>query len=122
MGSFSDAQFEDRVPIPVGVEAVKGQSLRIRWGANSGNIIYPGDWYNFWGNPVRFEVPDARPLEHTTYQFKVDMYTTNAPVRSRYFLIGRSKDDETSIKQVQEEDFAQAVLGQSPYPGSQDDG
>jgi Putative DNA-binding domain len=110
LGSFRNAQLEERVPIQVGTEVVIGQSLKIRWGADAGNIVYPGDWYNFWGNPVRFEVPDSIPPEHTTYAFMVDMYTVNAPVRSRYFLIDRSPKDETSIRQVQEEEFARTAM------------
>lgn len=111
LASFSGAQFEENVPLSIGPEETVGQAIKIRWGANAGNIVYPGDWYNFWGNPVRFEIPPDRPSAYTFYAFKVEVFAVNAPVRRRFYIMGRSPDDQVSIMQVEADEFEQRLPG-----------
>jgi len=76
------------------------QSMMIRWGANSGTVIFPGQWHDFFGNPVFLEVPDPSILPNPIYLFRAELFTVNSPTRSMLCSIQRNAQGNFEVSEV----------------------
>jgi hypothetical protein len=67
-------------------------SLMVRWGAHTGSVVFPGDWFDFHGNSFQVEVPGLSVISSPTYLFKTELFTLNRQSREALFSIQRSSD------------------------------
>jgi hypothetical protein len=65
------------------------QSIMIRWGANNGNIIFPGDWFDFYGNGLPIHVPDLSVIQDPTYLLRAELFTMNSQSKEILYSIRR---------------------------------
>lgn len=70
------------------------QSVMIRWGAHTGNIIFPGDWYNFYGNPISVDVPNLSLLPNPTYLLQTELFTMNSQSKKALFAVRQQPSTE----------------------------
>jgi len=84
------------------------QSIMIRWGVNSGNVILPGDWYDFNGNLISIEVPNLEIIPNPTYIFQIELFTANS--LSKKFLYTIQEIDGTfDLKEIDTEDVSRTI-------------
>jgi hypothetical protein len=108
-GSFSGSQLRSPDELVVGQSPLPGESLTIRLGGSSSSVIYPGDWYDFYGNPFSFEIPVAM-LSGTAaqYAFVADLFS-DAPARRHCYILRVSGDDTVALEEVGEIEFEQRI-------------
>jgi hypothetical protein len=80
------APFESSVGLPVdGYDDIPhAMALTTRWGANAGNVIFPGHWHNFYNNPFFVDVPSLSLIPNPAYLFQVELFTLHSA--SKYSL------------------------------------
>jgi len=92
----------------VGEHNLKVGACRVRWGANHGNVVFPNDWYDFHGASLPLIIKrfaDGR----MEYGLAAELYTVNASLRRRFFLLHRPLDsaaDSLAPEGVDEKRFA----------------
>ena len=63
------------------------QSVRARWGADLGSVIFPDDRFDFHGNSFMLEIPIPGGFPEFTYVFEARLFTANRrSVSSVYFI------------------------------------
>jgi len=81
------------------------QSVMIRWGADKGNVVFPGDWFDFYGRSLSIAVPAASMIPDPTYLLRTELFTTNSGSRGRLHVIRRrASTDEFEVVDVAESD------------------
>ena len=105
--AFRGSQFESSTGLFLGVEDVPhATSITVRWGAHNGNVIFPGDWYNFYGNSFSAEVPKLSAIPNSTYLFQTELFTINSQSRKTLFAVqGQSSNDSFDLLEVGPADF-----------------
>lgn len=58
-------------------ETAHAQSVRARWGANHGQVIFPEDWFDFHGNGFRLQMPHPNVFPDFTYVIEARLFTRN---------------------------------------------
>ena len=81
------------------------QSMKIRWGASQGTVIFPGDWHDFYGNPAFLEVPDPSLLPNPIYLLFAELFTVNSPAKEMLYSIQRNAEGDFEIGRVGSEDY-----------------
>lgn len=81
------------------------QSMKIRWGASQGTVVFPGDWHDFYGNPVFLEVPDPSLLPNPIYLLFAELFTVNSPAKGMLYSIQRNAEGDFEIGRVGSEDY-----------------
>lgn len=104
---FRASHFEMSTGLPLrGYDVVPyAQSLMIRWGTSPGAVIFPGDWHNFYGNPVLLEVPDPSLLPNPAYLLLAELFTVNSPTKSILWSIQRNAEGDLEIREVGDEGY-----------------
>lgn len=92
---FSSAHFRKRIGLELKGydEQPHAESVRIPWGSSRGVVIFPGEWYEFYGNPISFDVPNLALVPDPTYLFQTEMVTLNRSRRSALFALRQSEAD-----------------------------
>lgn len=80
--------------------APHAQSMMFRWGDSLGIVIFPGDWYNFYGNPVAVDVPDPSLLPNPTYLVQAEVFTVNSQTKKTLYSIQRNANGDFEIYEV----------------------
>lgn len=77
------------------------QSLKISWGASTGTVIFPDDWYDFNGNRISLTVfnPSMLPPP-ATYLIQIELFTMNASSKKFLFSIQDQGQDDFRILNV----------------------
>jgi predicted HTH transcriptional regulator len=78
-------------------------SIFVRWGANTGNVIFPGTWYNFHNNSVRTNIPLKTIIPGSIYLIKIELFTMNSLGRSKLFSLIANSPQELFIEEVNPE-------------------
>jgi hypothetical protein len=74
--SFRGSYFERSTGLSLGGELdPSAESLMVRWGAALGNVVFPGDWYNFYGNGFIIDMPSLAFIPSSTYLFQIELFT-----------------------------------------------
>jgi len=99
---FRPAYFEATTGLTLrGYDVVPhAQSMMIRWGTNWGAVIFPGEWHNFFGNPVSLEVPDPSTLPNPVYLLQADLFTVDSPTKSLLCSIQRNAQGNFEVSEV----------------------
>lgn len=86
---FRSSHFESSTGLSIDGEnrTPNAQSMMVRWGAHTGNVIFPGDWYNFYGNPISINVPGPSILPDPIYLIQTELFTMNSQSRKTLFAI-----------------------------------
>ncbi|MBN1200413.1 MAG: ATP-binding protein [Anaerolineae bacterium] len=70
----------------------RAQSVNLRWGSNQGNVVFPGDWYDFHNNTIRVEVPVEIPLcPDPTFLIRTELYTLNSHNKVALYAISEKR-------------------------------
>jgi hypothetical protein len=97
-------QLEGNTDIP------HAESALIRWGANTGNIIFPGNWHNFYGNSIYFEVPNISIIPMPTYLILAELFTLNSQSKKALYAIRQKSDsDDFEVIEVAPETYSNIV-------------
>lgn len=92
---FQGSAFDESTGLFLGGDDVPhASSIMTRWGAHNGNVIFPGDWYNFYGNGFHIQVPKLSAIQNPVYLFQTELFTLNSQARKAIFAIGQSGSDE----------------------------
>jgi hypothetical protein len=93
---FPGSQFKPSIGLFLGGEDVPHASaITVRWGAHSGNVIFPGDWYNFYGNGFSIDVPKLSVIPNSTYLFHTELFTMNSMSKKALYAIRRQASSES---------------------------
>jgi len=82
-------------------EVAHAQSVMIRWGAHKGNVIFPGDWFDFYGQQFRILVPKPQIIQNPTYLFQTEIFTLNSTSKVGLYAIQvKEEGDDFRLVQV----------------------
>jgi len=76
------------------------QSMMMRWGTSQGTVVFPGDWHNFYGNPVVLDVPSPTLLPNPTYLVQIELFTVKSPTRKTLYFIRPNVEDDFEICKI----------------------
>jgi hypothetical protein len=102
-----EAQFQ-APQLKVGSKEVDVEACKISWGANHGNIVFPDDWYNFYGTRLQLVIRCLTPRDQT-YGIAAELYTINTPPRRQFFLLHKQAGS-IDIEPVNEGIFEQFLV------------
>ena len=72
----------------------RAKSINIRWGASTGNVVFPGDWHSFNNNRIPIEVLDIAHLGNPVYIFSAELFTINRLPKKLLYSILYDKSEE----------------------------
>ena len=82
-------------------EVAHAQSVMVRWGAHKGNVIFPGDWFDFYGQQFRILVPKPQIIQNPTYLFQTEIFTLNSTSKVGLYAIQvKEEGDDFRLVQV----------------------
>ena len=86
--TFRGSHFESSTGLFLGGEDIPhASSVLARWGAHSGNVVFPGDWYNFYGNGFSIEMPKLSVIPNPTYLLQIELFTMNSQSKKVLYSI-----------------------------------
>ncbi len=80
------------------------EGATIRWGANIGNIIFPGDWHDFNHHPLFIELPSLSQMPNPTYLLQAQLFTMNSQGRQFLYAIQQQRSTEFHLFRVEPQD------------------
>lgn len=90
-----DFQLKEPAGLDLGTEEVAdAQTIIVKWGANEGNIVFPGAWYDFDGKRFSIQVPPLTRIADPTYLLQFEVFTINAHSTKCLFAIRRRPQTE----------------------------
>lgn len=100
------------LPLDGYVEVPSAESMMIRWGANTGIVIFPGETFNFQNSSVSIYVPQLSVIPNPTYLIQAELFTINNPSRKSLFAIcWLQAENEVALILVDEENYYAQVDG-----------
>jgi hypothetical protein len=99
---FRPAQFEMATGLSLeGCEDVPhAQSMKIRWAASQGTVVLPGDWHDFYGNPVYLDIPKPSLIPNPTYLVQAELFTANSGPRRKLYFIRHNQGGDFEIDEA----------------------
>ena len=64
---FPRSRIKAQMGLRLGAERAHAQSITVRWGAQQGNVVFPGDWYDVYGNGFFVKVPELAVIPRPVY-------------------------------------------------------
>ena len=116
---FRGSHLESGGFVPEGLDyLVSAESMMMRWGANTGNVIFPGHWFDFNGNAISIIVPSLSVLPNPTYLVQAELFTMNSSSKKGLYSIRQkasSDDMETSEVDASNHDSVLAAFQETCY-------
>lgn len=75
-------------------EVAHAQSVMVHWGANTGNIVFPGDWFDFYGSEFRILAPVHQIIQDPIYLFQTEVFTINSISKKNLYVIHKKENGE----------------------------
>jgi hypothetical protein len=92
---FPGSQLMQSTGLPLGGPDIPhAESLKVRWGAHQGNIVFPGDWYDFYGHGFHIHLPQLALIFNPCYLLRTELFTMNSQSREALFAIQQQPSSE----------------------------
>jgi len=78
---------QERTGLPLQQETANAQSATFRWGAHTGTVVFPGDWFDFGGRSLFLDIPSPSFLPDGTYLLQAQLFTLNGRGKEALYAI-----------------------------------
>jgi hypothetical protein len=108
IGAFRSGHHEAEIGFPLeGYEDTPwAESLMMRWGAHTGTIIFPDDWFNFYNNAFVIHVPNPELIADPIYLFQIELFTTNSRSKKQIYELRLAPDNLFEVLKSDEIDYS----------------
>ena len=94
-GLYIRSHYESATGLSLGEKYTPhASSITARWaGAYDGSVVFPGDWFDFYGVPCYIRIPKPTLIPNPVYLLQIELFTINALSHKHLYSIQQEPPD-----------------------------